>query len=104
MASPFSSISTAQTSAGSTQATAALMVAHVVMLSSVGASEGIILPNANALDERAVVNGDSDTDLAVYPPVGGKINNHTVNLPLMVAANRATRFIAVDHLNWLAIF
>jgi hypothetical protein len=38
----------------------------------------------------------------VYPPVGGKINNGTANIPIMIAPNSAIDFTCVDNLNFIA--
>lgn len=80
--------------AGSTQATATEMPAYMVMVTS--GSGGVLLPPMNKDDEAVVCNGVSTIDLSVYPRSGGKINNSTADLPLVLPANRAARFRAID--------
>lgn len=90
----------AQTSAGSTQATAAPLISDHVGCLTVGAGEGVIIPAASADDEFIVINGSSTQDLRVYPPVGGKLNNAAANLHMSIAPNRACRFICHASLNF----
>lgn len=80
--------------AGTTQATATEMPAYVVMVTS--GTGGVMLPPMNRDEEAIVCNGVSTIDLNVYPRSGGKLNNGTANLQLMVPANRAVRFRAID--------
>jgi len=80
--------------AGSTQATATGMPSYTVMVSS--GSGGVGLPPLNRNEEAIVCNGLGSDDISVYPQSGGKINNSTANLPLVLPANRAARFRAID--------
>ena len=80
--------------AGTTQATATEMPAYAVMVSS--GTGGVILPPMNKNEEAIVCNGVADIDLSVYPRSGGKLNNATADLPLVVPSNRAVRFRAID--------
>ena len=50
----------------------------------------------NRNEEAIVCNGIGTVDLSVYPQSGGKLNNSTADLPLVVPANRAVRFRAID--------
>lgn len=80
--------------AGTTQATATEMPAYAVMVTS--GTGGVILPPMNKSEEAIVCNGLSTADISVYPRSGGKLNNDTANLPLVVPTNRAVRFRAID--------
>jgi hypothetical protein len=80
--------------AGTTQATATEMPAYVCMVSS--GTGGVLLPPLNRGEEAIVCNGVSTIDLNVYPRSGGKLNNITANLPLVLPANTAGRFRAID--------
>ena len=80
--------------AGTTQADATPMPSYTVMVSS--GSGGVVLPPLNRNEEAIVCNGVSTIDLSVYPRSGGKLNNATADLPVVVPANRAVRFRAID--------
>ena len=104
MASSLRNYTSTQTAAGTTQATAAALIADAVMIVSLDAGAGVILPAANFNDERLVANGDTDAELFVYPPSGGKINNFTQDRAVAVAPGRAARFVCVNNLNWIGLF
>jgi len=80
--------------AGSTQGTATEMPAYTVMVTS--GTGGVLLPPLNKDEDAIVCNGITDAEVSVYPRTGGKINNATANYPLLLPANRAARFRAVD--------
>ena len=93
------------TPAGTTQAAAALINADTVMLTGGTAAQGAILPPTMDLNQEViVVNGDASIEYFVYPQVGGKINNATANLGLLVPPNRAVRFRAINALDVIAFF
>lgn len=80
--------------AGTMQADATEMPAYSVMVSS--GTGGVLLPPLNVNEEAVVCNGLSTADISVYPRSGGKLNNATADLPLVVPTNRAVRFRAID--------
>lgn len=80
--------------AGTTQATATAMPAYTVMVTS--GTGGVMLPPMNKDEEAIVCNGLGTVEINVYPQVGGKINNSTANLHLLLAVNTAARFRAID--------
>ena len=89
--------------AGTTQATATEMPSYSCMVSS--GTGGVVLPPMNRDEEAIVCNGTSDADISVYPRSGGKLNNGTADLPLVVPTNRAVRFRAIDGVgNVMAFF
>ena len=88
--------------AGTTQSDAAEVSAYTVMVTS--GSGGVLLPPMNKDEECVVCNGVSTIDLSIYPRSGGQINNSTANLPLVLPANKAARFRAIDGLNVIAFF
>ncbi len=90
--------------AGTTQATAAALNADMVMVTSGAAGSGVILPTLDVGQEVVVCNGVAELDLSVYPLVGGKINNSTANLPLVLPANHSARFKAISALDVISIF
>lgn len=91
--------------AGTTQATAtALDLNDYQIVTVVAASSGVILPaTLSAGDEIAVANYDASGGdaLSVYPPVGGKINNGTLNAAVSITANKNGTFVCIDSLNFI---
>ena len=71
--------------AGASQTTAAPIPADVADYTTVGAGQGVILPNANAGDSGTIFNGQATNALLVYPPVGGSINRLGVNASYSIA-------------------
>lgn len=96
--------STAQTTSGSTQATAAAMVADHVHVADATQGEGIILREGDASELRSVSNGDQSANFYVYPPVGSAFNGATTNAPIELASAKAALFVFVNPLKINAIF
>lgn len=88
-------VSAAQTSAGSSQATAAVAVADHVHVPSVGTGEGVILRAGNANDVRSVSNGDASDNLYVYPPTDASFNGASANAPIDLPPRSGALFIFV---------
>ena len=95
-----------QAAAGTTQATAAALVADRVMVTTVtqGSAECVILSAVNLGDKQIICNGSTVNNLYIYPQVGGKINNAAANAYLELPPNRSANFEAVDALNVIAFF
>lgn len=81
--------------AGTTQADAAAMPADFVMVTSGSEDNGVLLPLMNVNEEAIVCNGLT-VNIKVYPRSGGKINNATVDVALLLSANAAAHFRATD--------
>lgn len=94
--------------AGTTQATAAEVVADKVVVTTVTpAAQGVILPPGNLDQIQIIVNGTSGATgvpLFIYPRTGGKLNNATANEALELPPSRAVRLEGVNALNWMAFF
>ena len=94
---------------GTTQAGAYAISAVNSVFGAVPSGSGGVLPAATQVgDELTVVNLGANA-LAVYPPLGGTINNGTANASVSVAANAMTLFKAVpaaagafSGLNWMS--
>jgi hypothetical protein len=104
MLSRIGTASDVQTTAGSTQADAALLVADHAYVPVVGAGEGIILDPMVPGDEFTVVNGDAAESLSVYPPVGSAFNGAATNAALVLPANSAAIFKCVTAAKIAAIY
>ena len=78
--------------AGTTQATATLLINGMNGILTAAANSGVIL-NANSLtsDCQLVYNGGANP-VKVYPPVGSKINALAINAPHTLATNTACIF------------
>ncbi|TDN70414.1 hypothetical protein [Paraburkholderia sp. BL10I2N1] len=85
----------------SSQANAAVIpLSDYVCFSTVAANAGAILP-AGGGAEINVFNGGANA-LLVYPPVGGNVNQGTVNVAFSVAVGKNCLFQSPDGLNWFA--
>lgn len=90
--------------AGTTQATATTLNADTAMITSGSTAAGVILDVMDLNQEVIVVNGSATAEYNVYPQVGGKINNATANLPLLLPPNKAARFRSINNLDVIAFF
>ena len=78
--------------AGTTQATATLLVNGMNGILTAAAGSGVIL-NANSLtsDCQVVYNGGANA-VKVYPPTGGKINGLPTNTAMLLSPNTVCQF------------
>ena len=80
------------TAAGTTQATATLLINGMNGIKTAAAGSGVILtPNNLTSDCQIVFNGGANPVL-VYPPVGSKINSLSTNGGMTLATNTACVF------------
>jgi hypothetical protein len=100
----------ALTSAGTNQATGALIQHEYAEFGTVAASSAAVLPTSQQIggltagDAILVANMGANA-LLVFPPVGGKINLLSANASLSVASGKTVKFIVsvTSPLNWVAI-
>lgn len=89
-------------SAGSNQATAALIGANVSIVTGATGATGVVLRSAKNTSYGGMIYSNAATNaLLVYPPVGGTINNGTLNAALSVAARKPATFYSIDNLNFI---
>lgn len=81
---------------GTTQATAYPIGAVRTRFGVVAASTGAVLPTGSPGDEYTITNFGANA-LAVYPPLGGSLNNGTANAAVNVAANGTTLYVCMDN-------
>lgn len=88
---------------GSAQADAYKISACTTRFGTVAASTGCVLPIGAPSDDYAIANFGANT-LNVYPPVGGTINNGSVNAAVTIAANGSAFLVCMDGagLNWVS--
>lgn len=96
-------VATGLTAAGTTQGTALAINADANLVSTVGASSGVIIYNGVIGDSCIVYNDAGANALTVYPPVGGKINNLSTNSGMTLAANTSVLLMKVTATRWIGI-
>lgn len=94
--------------AGTTQATATAIgnESPIVNIPNNTAANGVILPTAAYIGQNiSIFPLLVTTAPLVYPPVGGTINNGTVNAGVAITARKLALFIALDRtgLNWATL-
>jgi hypothetical protein len=80
---------------GSTQATAYAITATNSIFTTVSSGTGGILQTATSPGDEGTITNFGANSLTVYPPVGGTINNGTVNAGVTVSANTMSIWKAV---------
>lgn len=93
-------LSNTQTALGNSQATALALPSDFTVFTTVASSTGTILPS-NCLpgDWFTIVNHGAQT-LSVYPPVGGKVANGSLNAALSVGATKTAQIFCIDALTF----
>ena len=95
-------ITTAATANGSTQATAYPIVTTAVQFTTVAAGTGAILPTVPA-GTRLFIANDGGNNLLVYPPVGGVIDQASVNAAITVSSGGMWEGESLSTLNWTSV-
>lgn len=81
----------AATATGNSQATAYAIKGTVTQFTTTAANTGCVVPiGADVGDEFEIINFGAST-LAVYPPLGGTLNNGAANAAVNVLANTWAR-------------
>ncbi len=78
--------------AGTTQATATLLINGMNGITTAAAGSGVILNLNNLTSDCQVVYNGGANSVSVYPPVGSRINGLTANAPMTLATNTACQF------------
>jgi hypothetical protein len=96
---------TTMAATGTTQATAAEVIADKVLVTTVTATAaGVVLPPGNRDQDQVIVNGQGTHTLFVYPRSGGKLNNATADQALELPPYKAARLVGVNSLDWMAFY
>jgi arabinogalactan endo-1,4-beta-galactosidase len=98
-------ISNNLTATGTTQGTALQLSDVINIVTTAPASSGVLLWTAgyvSAGDTQTVVNYGANA-LAIYPPVGGKLNNGTVNAAVSLAVGSKAVCTCIDGLNYFVM-
>lgn len=91
------------TAAGTTQANAFALPTDTVVFTTVASGAGAILPATSNPGDTFWVTNNGANALLVYPPVGGSIDNASVNTGFSVAANASVMLRAITALVFAAI-
>ncbi len=89
-------VGTGVSGAGTTQATATVLVAQNSDVGTVASGSGVILHPLLAPGEEQTVFNSGANALKVYPVVGSQINALTTNLPMTLAPNTGVVFKCVS--------
>lgn len=84
---PVIDVATALIGTGSTQLTAAYLPAYNNVVLSAPLGTGFILNSAAVNSPVAILNLDPVNNPLIYPPVGARINNLAVNVPIAISEN-----------------
>lgn len=91
-------LNAAVVAAGTTQATATAIGTVNSIVTTTGFKAGVrlpVTPTVSANDRLHIANFGAN-DLAVYPPSGGKLNNNTANVPLILAQKKSADFFCIN--------
>ena len=94
-----SSVGTGISAAGSTQGTATALTKDINVVSTVSASQGVVLPTAVA-GMRITVMNTSATAMNTYPASGAAINSLATNAAFVHAAGARLDFVATSTTQW----
>jgi hypothetical protein len=89
------------TAAGTAQGSAASITTVFTLVTTATEGQGAILPASMSVSDQCTVANGTAVDIYVYPPTGGKLNNGTANIPIMIAPQQALDFTCVDGTNWI---
>lgn len=84
-------VSASITAAGTTQATATLLINGINMIGTAAAGTGVVLFAYNPGASQTVYNGGANA-VTVYPPSGAKINGLAANGGHVLATNTACTY------------
>lgn len=96
------SIATSISAAGSSQGTATALTASFNEVTTVSASQGVVLPSPEA-GELVLVANQGANALNVYPASGHSINTLSANAALSVGSDTRKLFFAVTSSKWYAV-
>jgi len=96
-------VTTNLTATGSTQATALLVSDDFNVVTTTAASTGVVLPATLTAGDTIIVANYGANTLSVYPPVGGKINNGTLNAAVSITTLKNGEFVCIDGLNFIGM-
>ena len=85
--------------AGTTQATATLITSDLVLVGTVAASSGVVLP-LSSIGRRIVIRNSGVNDLRIYPNTGAQINTLGTNVAFIIGTATTLEFIGFSSTQW----
>lgn len=95
------SVNTAVSAAGTTQGTATALGAAFTIITTAGASSGVILPQGQPGDRLMIYNSGANAVL-VYPPTGAKINSGATNAGAALATQTVCEYVQLSTTQYFA--
>lgn len=95
-------VASSVSAAGTTQGTATALTNSVNYISTVGASSGVQIPNADIGDDIEIYNAGANA-LTIYPPTSGTINQVAANGGVSLGTNSMMRLRKVTATKWVAM-
>lgn len=89
--------------AGTTQGTATELKTSLCIVTTVGASSGVILNSCEVADDQWVYNATASNALSVYPDSGSTINQLSANTAVLLAPYTGALFKRVTSTAWIAL-
>ena len=86
------SVAAAATAAGTTQATGTAITTVTTVCTTGTEGQGFLLPATMQAGDSGKFMNATSADLYLYPTSGGKLNNNTANVPVVVASKAAVTF------------
>lgn len=93
-------VNSAVSAAGTTQGTATAITADVNNVTTATTGQGVILYNGEIGDDQVVYNGTT-TDIRVYPPTGGNVNQLAANSGFVLGVYTGVLCKKVTSTQWL---
>ena len=93
-------VNSAITAAGTTQGTATAIVADVNIVTTATSAQGVILYNGVLGDSQEIFN-NTNADIRVYPPLGGKVNQLTTNAGFVLAPQTSVEVKKMTSTQWV---
>lgn len=87
------------TAAGTTQATATLLVSDVNIITTAAAGTGVVVPSA-ASGKYAVIVNRGATPLLVYPAVGHRFDSYAINAPIVLVVGGFLEIFGSSTTQW----
>ena len=93
-------INSAVTAAGTTQGTATAITGDINIVTTATSAQGVILYNGVIGDSQEVFNNTA-TDIRVYPPTGGNVNQLSTNAGFTLAPYTAVVVKKMTATQWI---
>lgn len=93
-------VNSAVTAAGTTQGTATAITADAAVVTTATTGQGVILYNGIIGDSQEIFN-NTNVDIRVYPPTGGKVNQVATNSGFVLPPQTAVMVKKMTSTQWV---